>query len=136
MFLNIFFMALSYITQKILLATSKETNNPIHPFEWLYWISLILLVLFLFWMQFVLKESLFPIPKNVRFTYLVRCFIGMLCNLFFLLSIQYISFSKASVLFWTSPVFTAVMGKYFLKEGLSNYDWGAVFIAFIGLLII
>ena len=40
------------------------------------------------------------------------------------------------MLFWTSPVFTALMSKYYLNEILSIFDWIAVIVAFFGLLII
>jgi len=83
-----------------------------------------------------LKVDFFPIPKEVRTVYILRCVIGMMCNLSFLISLQYIPFSKASVLFWTSPVFTALLSKYYLNEILSIFDWIAVIVAFIGLLII
>ena len=83
-----------------------------------------------------LKADLFPLPKEVRGTYLLRCIIGMMCNLSFLFSLQFIPFAKASVIFWTMPVFTALFAFLYLGEKLSVYDWGAVVIAFIGLLII
>jgi drug/metabolite transporter (DMT)-like permease len=60
----------------------------------------------------------------------------MICNLSFLLSLKFIPFSKASIFFWTSPVFTAIIAHYHLKEHLSIFDWAAVFIAFFGILII
>lgn len=82
------------------------------------------------------NEDFFPIPKGVRFTYVVRCVIGMMCNLCFLLSLLFIPFSKASVFFWMSPVFTAVIAHYYLHEKLTIYDWLAVFIAFFGIVII
>ncbi len=83
-----------------------------------------------------LKADLFPLPKGVRGTYIIRCVVGMMCNLTFLFSLQFISFAKASVLFWTSPVLIAVFAFLYLGEQLSKYDWAAVFIAFFGLLMI
>lgn len=101
----------------------------------MYWVGLIMIVLQLFTMKY-LKEDLYPIPKKVRFTYIVRCVIGMGGNLLYLLSLRFISVSKASVIAWTNPVFTAVMARYYLNERLSNYDWAAVYIAFFGILMI
>lgn len=60
----------------------------------------------------------------------------MMCNLTFLMSLKFIPFSKASVFFWMSPVFTALVAHFYLHEKLTIYDWGAVFIAFIGIIII
>ena len=52
------------------------------------------------------------------------------------MSLKFIPFSKASVFFWMSPVFTALIAHYLLHEKLTIYDWGAVFIAFFGIIII
>ena len=112
-----------------------KRNNPIHPFEFTYLITLLLFILYGVTFK-CLKVDFYPIPKEVRTVYILRCVIGMMCNLSFLLSLQYIPFSKASVLFWTSPVFTAIMSKYFLNEILSIFDWVAVVVAFFGILII
>ena len=59
-----------------------------------------------------------------------------MCNLSFLVSLLYISFSKASVLYWTCPIFTALMSKFYLNERLSYFDWVAAITAFIGIIII
>ena len=72
----------------------------------------------------------------MRTTYVFRCIGGMLSNLTYLFSIKFISFSKATVIVYTCPVFTAVFGNIFLNEKLSIYDWSAVFIAFSGILMI
>jgi drug/metabolite transporter (DMT)-like permease len=40
------------------------------------------------------------------------------------------------VLFWTSPVFTALLSRYYLNERLSIYDAFSVVICFIGILMI
>lgn len=135
MFLNILFMAGLYILQKVLMADSLARGNPINPNEMTYFVSIILMVMFLTKMYFH-GDNFFPMPKNVRVTYIIRCLVGSTCNLTFLFSLQYISFAKASVIFWTSPVFTAVMAHYVLHERLSIYDWLALFIAFLGILLI
>jgi hypothetical protein len=36
MFLSVIFFSGFYILQKMLLAASIESGNPIHPFEWTY----------------------------------------------------------------------------------------------------
>jgi drug/metabolite transporter (DMT)-like permease len=135
MFSNICCLAVQYTSQKLLLQRSLEDGNPISPNEWTYWITLILLVLDLLAMVY-LKADFFPLPKEVRATYILRCIVGMMCNLTFLFSLQFIPFAKASVIFWTMPVFTALFAFLYLGEKLSPYDWAAVFIAFIGLLLI
>ena len=86
MFLNICCLAVQYISQKVLLADSIARGNPINPNEWTYWITLILLFLDLLAMKY-LKADLFPLPKGVRATYILRCVVGMMCNLTFLFSL-------------------------------------------------
>jgi drug/metabolite transporter (DMT)-like permease len=65
----------------------------------------------------------------------MRCFFGMLANVIYIYSLQYISFSEATVIYWTSPVFTSIGARYVLKENLSNFDWVAVLTAFIGIVL-
>ncbi len=57
-------------------------------------------------------------------------------NVVYIISMEYISFSEATVIYWTSPVFTALGARYFLKENLSSFDWIAVVVAFFGILLI
>lgn len=41
-----------------------------------------------------------------------------------------------SVFFWTCPMFTAIFGSLYLKEVLTHYDWAAVVLAFVGIVMI
>jgi len=102
----------------------------------MYFVSIAMLVMQLSSMKFIFKDDLFPLPQQIRGTYIARCVIGMVSNVSFLISLKFISFSKSSVIFWTSPVFTALGARYFLHERLTIYDWGAVFVAFLGILMI
>lgn len=43
MFINALVIAFNYIMQKVLLKRSADAGNPINPYEWMYWISLLLL---------------------------------------------------------------------------------------------
>jgi drug/metabolite transporter (DMT)-like permease len=83
-----------------------------------------------------LKESFFPIPEKVRGVFIARCGFGMISNVLYIFSLDYISFSEATVIFWTCPVFTTICARYFLQEKLSNFDWFAVLAAFMGILLI
>ena len=134
MFINTFFIANNYILQKVILQRSEERKNPINAYETMYWICLMLLPMCLASLKFI-NESLFPIPKEVRAAFLMRCFFGMLANVIYIFSLQYISFSEATVIYWTSPVFTSIGARYVLKENLSNFDWVAVLTAFIGIVL-
>jgi drug/metabolite transporter (DMT)-like permease len=60
----------------------------------------------------------------------------MISNVAYLVSMSFITFSEASVIFWTNPVFTAIGARYYLYECLSTFDWAAAIIAFLGILLI
>ncbi len=83
-----------------------------------------------------LGASVFPIPVKVRPTFILRCLSGFLCNACYVLSLKYISLSKASVLFWTCPLFVALMASYYLGEKLTVYDWTALLLSFTGIVVI
>ena len=51
-------------------------------------------------------------------------------------AIQYTTLSKASILFWTMPIWCAFYAKFFLNETLSYFDWVAMFCAFLGIVLI
>jgi len=46
------------------------------------------------------------------------------------------SLTKATILFWTNPIFVALYSRIFLKERLSIFDWVAIFLAFIGVVLL
>ena len=52
------------------------------------------------------------------------------------LSVQYIDFSKAAVLYWTNPMATALLSYFWLKEAISFVDWVAIACTFAGILFI
>jgi drug/metabolite transporter (DMT)-like permease len=75
-------------------------------------------------------------PKQVRGSFVARCALAMTSNVAYLLSMNFISFSEATIIFWCNPVFTAIGARYYLGEHLTNYDWIACFLAFFGILMI
>ena len=50
-------------------------------------------------------------------------------------AIRLISLTKASVIYWTIPIFTAIFANWHLHERITPFDWAAVFVAFAGILI-
>jgi drug/metabolite transporter (DMT)-like permease len=101
----------------------------------MYWVSLILTPIFFLTLKY-LKEEFFPIPEKIRGIYIARCVFGMISNVLYIFSLEYISFSEATVIFWTCPVFTTIIARYVLKENLTSFDWFAVLAAFFGILLI
>jgi drug/metabolite transporter (DMT)-like permease len=135
MFLSVIFFSGFYILQKMLLATSLASGNPIHPFEWTYWVCLVMALIYVVVIK-ALKQSFFPIPKNVRGVFIGRVVFGLISNLSFLMAQKFIPFAKASVIHWTMPVFTALAARFYLKEHLSYFDWVGVCVSFLGILLI
>jgi drug/metabolite transporter (DMT)-like permease len=126
--------ALINVGQKYIVFKTAQEGNPMHVFEYTYSAMLYLAVLYLLTMKFT-TLSFFPIPKDIRRAFIIRCIAGCMCHVCLMMSLNYISLTQASVLFWTSPVFTALFANQVLKERLTVFDWAAVFVAFSGILI-
>lgn len=52
------------------------------------------------------------------------------------LALEYTDLSKATALYWTNPVFTAVISYLWINETLNFVDWLAIFVSFFGILVI
>lgn len=65
-----------------------------------------------------------------------RGLMGFLALLAFFYNIAYISLADAMTFSKTSPIFTAFFAYLFLKEKMSIYGWIALFIGFVGIVLI
>jgi len=65
-----------------------------------------------------------------------RGFMGFVALLAFFYNIAHISLADAMTFAKTAPVFTAFFAYIFLKEKMSGYGWIALFIGFIGIVLI
>jgi len=65
-----------------------------------------------------------------------RGFIGFLALLAFFYNIANISLADAMTFSKTSPIFTAFFAYVFLKEKMNIYGWMALFIGFVGIVLI
>ena len=43
---------------------------------------------------------------------------------------------KATALYWTNPMMTAVIAYFWINESLNFIDWLAIFVSFIGIIVI
>ena len=111
------------------------TNSRIHPFEIAYWYGWILLFLKYGTLK-ILKGDIMDIPVKARGPLIARGIFGYCGTAFYFVALSFISLSKASVIFQTSPMFTALMGRIMLKERLSYFDWAALPLSFLGLVLI
>lgn len=87
----------------------------ISSFEVIYWKSLSMIVYEYFFIKGMGYDHM-AVPKDLRVTVYLRALAGFggLAGLY--TSIKFTTLSKASVLFWTNPIFTAVYARIFLKE--------------------
>ena len=95
-------------------------------------IPLILLILFT-------KEH-FTIFKNLNKTFITLSFfrgLGFLAmNIFIFISVINLEFATAMTLTFSSPFFIVIFSIFFLKDMIGIYRWSAIFIGFLGVVLI
>jgi len=88
----------------------------------------------------LLGATLFGRPMNHKggkpFLLLFRGLIGFVAVLAFFYNIANIALADAITFSKTSPIFTAFFAWLFLKEKISSFGWLALFIGFIGIVLI
>ena len=87
-------------------------------------------------MMKILRKDPYAVPKGLRITLILRNITGFIGITGYYLAIQYTDLSKAAVLYWTNPMFTAVIAYIWLKETLTLIDWAAIFTSFAGIIVI
>jgi hypothetical protein len=93
---------------------------PMSAFEIVYWTCTIITVA-TFIICKIKGTNIFDIAEEHRNPLIIRAITGSVANIL----------SRAAVLFWTNPIFTA----YSLKEKISPYDWGAIIFMLLGILV-
>lgn len=76
------------------------------------------------------------VRDDMRVTLVLRSVAGFLGLSGFYLALQYTDLSKATALYWTNPMMTAFVAYMVLNESLNFVDWLAIFVSFLGILII
>ena len=82
---------------------------------------------------FFRKEIKFPESISVQ---LWRSFFLFLSTIFFFYSISIISLPEALTLSFVSPIIVTVLSIFYLNERVGIHRWTAVFLGFIGVLVI
>lgn len=72
----------------------------------------------------------------MRSTLILRSIAAFLGSTGFYLALQYTDLSKATALYWTNPMMTAVIAYLVINESLSFLDWIAILVSFGGILVI
>jgi len=62
------------------------------------------------------KKDHLQVPQNLRITLVLRSIAAFLGTTLYFLAIQYTDLSKATTLYWTNPMMTAVIAYLWLKE--------------------
>ena len=110
-------------------------HSLITAYEITYWQSLFMTIV-QYGMMRGLKKDPYAVPQGLRMTLILRNITGFIGITGYYLAIQYTDLSKAAVLYWTNPMFTAVIAYIWLKETLTLIDWAAIFTSFAGIIII
>ena len=113
-------------------AFAKELSNSMSSLEVVFFRNVFGVVLIGF---MVFKK---PIKQmgGKPFLLFFRGLMGFLALLAFFYNIAYISLADAMTFSKTSPIFTAFFAYLFLKEKMNVYGWIALFIGFVGIVLI
>ena len=107
----------------------------ISSFEVAYWNSLIMLLVNYF---FIKNNNAFilDVPRKYHKHMLLRSFCGFIGYLGLVASVKFMPVSTASCIYFTLPIWTAVLAFFFLNEKINKYDVLQIFSAFLGIIII
>ena len=92
--------------------------------------SIILLSFVLLTKKTIILKTHYPVLTLVR----VVCFFFGFS--FFYISLTFMTLAMTSALFFSCPIFMSMFAKFFLKEKIGIRRWSAIFVGFIGVLIV
>ncbi len=124
--LAFFFMALFGILTKKALQSSH--------FIWVSFYAYLTAALFL--LPYIIHQGISFLKSEHYGLLLGRAFFGTFASLLYTLSIQYIPIVNSTLLFNTAPIFIPLITVLFLKARVPKSVWLAVFLGFIGIVII
>lgn len=111
---------------------AKELSNSMSSLEVVFFRN----VFGVFLIGFMLFKSPIKQEGGKPFLLFFRGFMGFIALLAFFYNIAHISLADAMTFAKTAPVFTAFFAYLFLKEKMSLYGWIALFIGFVGIVLI
>lgn len=101
------------------------------------WISFITyLSATIIFLPFVFKKGLGYFKTQHPFFHLGRSAFGLAASFLYMISMHYIPMVNATLLFNTTPIFIPLLAIAFLKVSITRSTWLAVFLGFIGIIII
>ncbi len=129
---GILYMLFASFMFAIMGAFAKELSSSMSSLEVVFFRNVVGVVLIGF---MVFKKPIKQVGGK-PFLLFFRGLIGFLALLAFFYNIAYISLADAMTFSKTSPIFTALFAYVFLKEKMSVYAWMALFVGFIGIVLI
>lgn len=85
-------------------------------------------------MIFLKDRFIYPWKKSVLLV--LRGIIGVTAMSLVVYSIKHMDLADARVIFYTSPIYTAIFGRIFLKESITKFDIVATLLSLIGIVLI
>ena len=125
----LFFSLMAFILKKL------YQTSAISTYEVTYWQSMIMITLNFSLFKVYQKDHM-QVPSAMRGTLVFRSITAFLGITGFYLALQYTDLSKATALYWTNPMMTAVISYCVLNEHINFIDWLAIFISFFGVIVI
>ena len=134
---GIIYMSISAVLYTLMAFLLKVLylNTAISTYEFTYFQSLVMVLLNFASFKTYGKDHLL-VRDDMRTTLVVRSIFAFIGATGFYLALQYTELSKATALYWTNPMMTAVLAYFVLNETLNFVDWLAIFVSFFGILVI
>ncbi len=129
---GILYMLFASFMFAIMGAFAKELSSSMSSLEVVFFRNIFGVILIGF---MVFKKPIKQVGGK-PFLLFFRGLMGFLALLAFFYNIAYISLADAMTFSKTSPIFTALFAYVFLKEKMSVYAWIALFIGFVGIVLI
>ncbi len=135
-------LSIVYIFTKLLNEISR-----IQPYEITYWTGVSCFFSMFILMKYLESRTpmdqrggrpsrdIFKVPKEARLPLILRGIFGFTANITGAIAVRLIPLAKATVLFYTNPIFIAFLGWVILKEHITIFDMCGVAATFIGVLI-
>ena len=131
--LAVFFMIFSGLFATSMHCLIRFATEENHPFEVAFFRTIFVLIIFL---PVVAKNGFNSLkPNNIKLqTY--RALVGSVAMLCMFYGLSITELAKATALMFTVPIFATILAIIFLKEIVGIRRWFAMFVGFIGALIV
>ena len=131
--LAVFFMIFSGLFATSMHCLIRFATEENHPFEVAFFRTIFVLIIFL---PVVAKNGINSLkPNNIKLqTY--RALVGSVAMLCMFYGLSITELAKATALMFTVPIFATILAIIFLKEIVGIRRWSAMFVGFIGALIV